>query len=595
MPAAELERAADIAYLGPVLLHGGEPCLHQDMLRIAQRLRARGCKVELLTNGCRLDSEENAAKLPAFGITSAIVKFYGPEQVHDAVTQKSGSFVRAKSAVELLAKSMSVSIALFARKDSLRSLPEFVEEAAKWPVNQILLAIPSAGGMALKGYADAMPRLEDFLKLCRELTAKHPFLVAVESLPHCQLQGLRHSARLPLGVERRGKVSSCSACSWNPVCPGIYREYIANDGPDILRPVNDLRVRVKLALQAAQPRSLLHLSPEEGLTLLNACKQPALFWQLTENLGYPVPLVVRMLDAFKEAGLVHINGSHIKSTVIIPPDAKDVHDFSNQRLPADGAICQLTVAQSDVEQRVKYVADTVKAGGRLAVVGDDDFLSLAMASTGHFDEIVVFELDRRVCDRIAGIAASNNYPVRVVQHDLRKPMPCEHRGMFEAFYTDPPYSAAGFSLFVSRGIELLKSGSKRHGFASCSPEFPVLDEVELPVQDAINQMGLFIERKATPGINNVPEALKQKYPDMDSVRKAILGDYKTLPFDEQWYFAALGRKEYLFHFLTTARTRPIITGEFKGEIYYENNPLEYYVDADFIAKLKALYADYNFD
>jgi hypothetical protein len=50
--------------------------------------------------------------------------------------------------------------------------------------------------------------------------------------------------------------------------------------------------------------------------------------------------------------------------------------------------------------------------------------------------------------------------------------------------------------------------------------------------------------------------------------------------------SALGRKEFLFHFITTENTKPAIKGEFNEEIYYEDIPFDFYTNPEIIKKLK---------
>ena len=134
----------------------------------------------------------------------------------------------------------------------------------------------------------------------------------------------------------------------------------------------------------------------------------------------------------------------------------------------------------------------------------------------------------------------------------------------------------GFKLFISRGIELLKNEPKCHGFVSFSPEIPVIYDTELPVQKLINEMNLFIERKNLGAVNIVPDEFKEKYNNIDKLRENIFINYKIINNNEAWYLACFGRKEYLYHLLTTKNTKSLLDGEFKEEIYFTKRPLEFY-------------------
>ncbi|MFQ5621175.1 MAG: hypothetical protein ACE5FT_04990, partial [Candidatus Nanoarchaeia archaeon] len=161
-------------------------------------------------------------------------------------------------------------------------------------------------------------------------------------------------------------------------------------------------------------------------------------------------------------------------------------------------------------------------------------------------------------------------------------------------YTDSPYSVNGFSLFVSRGVDLLKKQPKKHGFASFSPELPETELVELPVQRVIAKMNLFIERKDLTARNDVPNYIKEKYTDIRQLKKILEQNWDNMLKLDEWYLTALGRKEYLFHFLTTSNTRPAILGEYAEELYYGESPLAYYMNKEYIKERKKEFENFDF-
>jgi S-adenosylmethionine decarboxylase proenzyme len=104
-------------------------------------------------------------------------------------------------------------------------------------------------------------------------------------------------------------------------------------------------------------------------------------------------------------------------------------------------------------------------GKKLLCVGDDDLVSVAIGFllrilysdfSKNKTQIYVLEKDHRLAAYIQETAQLHNLPITCVETDLRDPLPIHVVGHFDAFYTDPPYTIEGLSLFLSRGIGGLK-------------------------------------------------------------------------------------------------------------------------------------------
>ncbi len=104
------------------------------------------------------------------------------------------------------------------------------------------------------------------------------------------------------------------------------------------------------------------------------------------------------------------------------------------------------------------------AGKNIAILGDDDLASVALALTGLPASVTVFEIDARICEYIATLARENNLDIRVVQQDLTRQLPRELLGTFDTFVCDPPETEAGLLLFVEKGLGLLRAGDAHAGY-----------------------------------------------------------------------------------------------------------------------------------
>lgn len=122
-------------------------------------------------------------------------------------------------------------------------------------------------------------------------------------------------------------------------------------------------------------------------------------------------------------------------------------------------------------------------GKKILCVGDDDLVSISLglllkrlfpAGQGRTERIDVVDIDERFLQYIAKVAEQKELSVVCHQADLRQPLPKSLHGGYDCFFTDPPYTLQGMSLFLSRGISGLqkqKGLSVFLSFAHKSPDF----------------------------------------------------------------------------------------------------------------------------
>lgn len=151
----------------------------------------------------------------------------------------------------------------------------------------------------------------------------------------------------------------------------------------------------------------------------------------------------------------------------------------------------VTVDQSKctVETSIKRAILCLKyhflIGKNILCVGDDDLVSISIGfllkklfgDAGRSNtKVSVFDVDKRFLNYIEEIALIENLPITSVNIDMRFPIDEKYKKKFDCFFTDPPYTLPGMSLFISRGISSLKN---RRGlpiflsFAHKSPDFTI--------------------------------------------------------------------------------------------------------------------------
>ncbi len=93
---------------------------------------------------------------------------------------------------------------------------------------------------------------------------------------------------------------------------------------------------------------------------------------------------------------------------------------------------------------------------KVLLVGDDDLLSISLAKYGI--KVTVLEVDPYTCALISSISKEEDMGIVVHQVDLRAPLPMNMDETFDLFVADPDFTIEAFTLFLSRGLSLLREG-----------------------------------------------------------------------------------------------------------------------------------------
>jgi predicted methyltransferase len=114
------------------------------------------------------------------------------------------------------------------------------------------------------------------------------------------------------------------------------------------------------------------------------------------------------------------------------------------------------------------------------VLGDSDLASLAIGLLGQAlgvrhraARVAVVETDPSWIKLIRETAEAKGLEIEVLRHNLRDPLPERLHGQFDTFVTDPPYTEAGMTLFLSRAIQALRPGGGGHGLLSLAHHSPL--------------------------------------------------------------------------------------------------------------------------
>src|SRR5215216_596097 len=119
-----------------------------------------------------------------------------------------------------------------------------------------------------------------------------------------------------------------------------------------------------------------------------------------------------------------------------------------QAPPVDVTLDQAPCTPETAMRRVALMDEAgAVEGRRILILGDDDSVSLALclfsrAASGRVPDmsIAVVELDPGRVAFLRHVAAREGWPIEIVEHDLREPLPGALTGRFDVFETDPPYT-----------------------------------------------------------------------------------------------------------------------------------------------------------
>lgn len=167
--------------------------------------------------------------------------------------------------------------------------------------------------------------------------------------------------------------------------------------------------------------------------------------------------------------------------------------ISRSRPSVKRELDQVLATLRTVAKRARRLIETGEAQRGIFFVGDDDLTSLAVKK--HLDamsqerEVYAIDVDEEL------VAFLVEHGVRARVHDLREPI--ESKRQFGCVFTDPPYAPAGFALFVTRSIPLLKSDGR---LWVCFGHSRRSGERGLAKQRALADAGLLIE-EVVPDFN----------------------------------------------------------------------------------------------
>jgi predicted methyltransferase/S-adenosylmethionine/arginine decarboxylase-like enzyme len=267
--------------------------------------------------------------------------------------------------------------------------------------------------------------------------------------------------------------------------------------------VEDLIYRIKTQnsdLKEAEISGILHIlkgSPKTSIT------------ELIRLTGLPKETVIRFMQSVS-----NIVGTQILTEIKTEP-------YKWCLLPAEQNIAELTKAfnlaiskanlkakrnydqffatpETSIQKALMIKDKGMLVGKRIAILGDDDLVSIALSIIGGFTNLTVFEIDDDILTAIKVISEVMGIKnIHTVHYDAREKIKPEYLAKYDVVVTDPPYTSNGVSLFVNRAVQLLggdKDSAGKYLFLYYGNSFKS-PEKTLKVQEILGRYNLLIEDK----------------------------------------------------------------------------------------------------
>ena len=232
---------------------------------------------------------------------------------------------------------------------------------------------------------------------------------------------------------------------------------------------------------------------------------------------------------------------------MVARDAPDIADttwrndyqaMADERGTPKRELDQVYVTTDTAVRRAELLLGSGEHQRGLAFLGDDDLSSAAVQLAGAARKVTVLDTDDDVLDLLRRHAEVRGWELDVINHDLRQPIPKELEGRFGAVFTDPPYAIEGFSLFISRAVEMLKPDGRLY---VCFGQSRRASERGLQKQRVLGEAGLLVE--------------------------AVFEDFNEYDGAE-----AIGSRSALWRCRVTPETKPLVRGEVDGPLYTSRPP-----------------------
>jgi len=275
MKASQISRALDRRNVGAgdiVVVNGGEPTVHPEIVSILEDASSRGAFVYLFSNGLKLSEMDFAYSLVEAGVNRIAVPIYSHiARTHDLLTRHKGSFADTMRGINNLFSireqnrhPLEIELKTLVSMVNMSHLPDIVRMVVqRFPQTDYFLLSSMYVSNAVFSFMDAVvPRLSSCASvLCQsiDIAVAGGISVCLYYIPLCILKDQKYAifcnkdryrsdkdpdfyfdSSVPHGVQLdtdSAKGENCFRCSFDSGCDGIWRSYAKEFGFDDLCPI----------------------------------------------------------------------------------------------------------------------------------------------------------------------------------------------------------------------------------------------------------------------------------------------------------------------------------------------------------------------
>ncbi len=321
----------------------------------------------------------------------------------------------------------------------------------------------------------------------------------------------------------------------------------------------------------ARERSKVPVYERDVYMVLSSLQVTEDFWELIFYSEVPTPALAEIIKELEKRGIVVVKeegisltekGMKLISTLNIPrryyrkchkcsgrgvdlDDFRDVYQefvkIAERRPEAIQKYDQGYVTPETTVSRIAFMATKMDLQNReILIIGDDDLTSIAACLSKMPRRVQVLEIDDRLIEFINGVAKEYGFPLEAERYDIREPLPEEHYGKYDVFFTDPSETEEALKLFLSRGICGLK-GPRCAGYFGITRVEASLEKW-YKLQKMLNEMRIVI----TDMIHNFNVYVNWEY--AENTRAWRISPVHKGP-KKEWYTSTLYRIETLEGFV----------------------------------------------
>ena len=238
-----------------VQITGGEPSIYKNLPYILELCKKQNLKTIIQTNGTGF-SDLNFLKTCAPYIDDIHIAIHScyPE-IHDSIVGTTGMWEKTMQGLDnIISENLCFTTQTVLSKrniDSLYDTFSFIQ--SKKPGTYMSMTYPHLNGNALKNIESVSFRYIDKKDIIQKVLKKYHKLIFSESIPYCHLHPYAHKVESlerdiynnypkigidcadgkdliknynALYIEQHVKIPSCKECVYDPVCIGVWKEYV---------------------------------------------------------------------------------------------------------------------------------------------------------------------------------------------------------------------------------------------------------------------------------------------------------------------------------------------------------------------------------